>query len=149
VDKLIFDLRFNSGGHPDQGSEFVADLHKSRIKGKGQFFLFVGRKTQAEAMINALDFMRGADVVVVGEESGGRPNHFGEVKRFVLPESGLIVSHSSSYFRLLEGDPDSLVPDVEAQHQLSAISAREWILPWRPCGNFPKSHFPLPGSIPA
>jgi hypothetical protein len=114
VDKLIFDLRFNSGGHPDQGSEFVADLHKSRIKGKGQFFLFVGRKTQAEAMINALDFMRGADVVVVGEESGGRPNHFGEVKRFVLPESGLIVSHSSSYFRLLEGDPDSLVPDVEA-----------------------------------
>jgi hypothetical protein len=114
VDKLIFDLRFNSGGHPDQGSEFVRELHKAPIKGKGQFYLFVGRKTQAEAMINALDFMRDANVVVVGEESGGRPNHFGEVKRFVLPESGLIVSHSSRYFKLLEEDPASLVPDVEA-----------------------------------
>jgi len=114
VNKLIFDLRFNSGGDPDQGSEFIADLHKTKIKGKAQYYLLVGRKTQAEAMINALDFMRDADVVVVGEESGGRPNHFGEVRRFVLPESGLIVSHSSRYFRLLEDDPASLVPDVEA-----------------------------------
>ena len=84
--------------------------------------MLVGRKTQAEALVNALDFMRGKDVVVVGEESGGRPNHFGAVRRFVLPESGLIVSHSTRYFQLLEDDPASLVPEVEA-----SISFQEYL----------------------
>ena len=90
VDKLIFDLRFNSGGHPAQG------------------------KTSSEALINAIDYMNYDEVVVVGEESGGRPNHFGDVRRFVLPESGLIISHSTRYFDLLEEDPGAISPDVEA-----------------------------------
>ena len=114
VDKLIFDLRFNSGGHPAQGKSFIEDLHKAKIKGKGEFYLLVGRKTSSEALINAFDFMKYEGVVVVGEESGGRPNHFGDVRRFVLPESGLIVSHSTRYFNLLEEDPPSIAPDVEA-----------------------------------
>jgi len=118
VDKLIFDLRFNSGGHADQGTRFTEDLHKAKRKGQVQFYLLVGRKTRAEALINAFDFMQGDEVIVVGEESGGKPNHFGEVRRFVLPESGLIVSHSTKYIRLQEGDSGSLVPNVEASISL-------------------------------
>ena len=114
VDKLIFDLRFNSGGHPVQGSTFIKDLHKAKMKGKGEFYLLVGRKTSSEALINAVDFMNYKGTVVVGEESGGRPKHFGDVRRFVLPESGLIVSHSTRYFNLLDEDLPSISPDVEA-----------------------------------
>jgi hypothetical protein len=114
VDKLIFDMRFNSGGHPAQGTTFIEDLHKTKIKGQGEFYLLVGRKTSSEALINAVDFMKYEGVVVVGEASGGRPNHFGDVRRFVLPESGLIVSHSTRYFDLLEEDLPSISPDVEA-----------------------------------
>ena len=114
VDKLIFDLRFNSGGHPAQGKSFIENLHKAKIKGKGKFYLLVGRKTSSEALINAIDYMNYDGVVVVGEESGGRPNHFGDVKRFVLPESGLIVSLATTYFQLLEEDPGAISPDVQA-----------------------------------
>ncbi|MCK5067127.1 MAG: hypothetical protein KAR16_06805 [Bacteroidales bacterium] len=114
VDKLIFDLRFNNGGHPAQGKAFIEKLRNAKIKGKGEFYLLVGRKTSSEAMINAVDFMIYAGVVVVGEESGGRPNHFGEVRRFVLPESGLIVSHSTRYFALMEEDLPAISPDIEA-----------------------------------
>lgn len=114
VDKLIFDLRFNSGGHPEQGSTFIKDLHKAKIKGKGEFYLLVGRKTSSEALINAVDFMNYDGVLVVGEESGGKPSHFGDVRRFVLPESGLIVSHSTRYYNLLDEDLPSISPDVEA-----------------------------------
>ena len=114
VDKLIFDLRFNSGGHPAQGSTFIEDLHKAKLKGKGEFYLLVGRKTSSEALINAVDFMKYDGVLVVGEETGGKPNHFGDVRRFVLPESGLIISHSTRYFQLLDEDPLSLSPDLEA-----------------------------------
>jgi hypothetical protein len=113
VDKLVFDLRFNSGGQPGQGNQLIRDLHRARIRGKGRFFLLVGRKTSAEGLINALEYMKYPDVTVVGEETGGRPNHFGEVRRFVLPESGLIVSHSTRYFELLPEDLPSISPEVE------------------------------------
>ncbi len=113
VDKLVFDLRFNGGGRAQQGNQLIKDLHKAKIKGKGRFFLLVGRKTSAEGLINALEYMKYPDVMVVGEETGGRPNHFGEVRRFVLPESGLIVSHSTRYFELLPEDLPSISPEVE------------------------------------
>ena len=56
--------------------------------------------------------MKSEEVTLVGEESSGKPNHFGEVKRFVLPESRLIVSYSTKYFNLLDEDPPAIVPDL-------------------------------------
>jgi hypothetical protein len=114
VDKLIFDLRFNSGGHPAQGKAFIEKLRKAKLKGEGSFYLLLGRKTSSEALINAVDFMNSGQTILVGEETGGRPNHFGEVRRFVLPESGLIVSHSTRYFSLLDEDLPTISPDVDA-----------------------------------
>jgi hypothetical protein len=47
-----------------------------------------------------------------GEPTGGKPNHYGEVQSFKLPSSGLTVTYSVKYFKVLEGDPDSLQPDI-------------------------------------
>jgi len=57
--------------------------------------------------------MKNTEVVLVGEDTSGKPNHFGEVNRFVLPESRLIVSYPTRYFVLLEKDPPAIKPDVE------------------------------------
>jgi hypothetical protein len=113
IRKLVFDLRFNNGGHPAQGTEFIRKIYKSLPRDHGEIFVLVGRATNAAAIINAVDFMKTADVILVGEETSGRPNHFGEVKRFVLPESRLIVSYPTRYFSLLEMDPRSIRPDLE------------------------------------
>jgi hypothetical protein len=56
--------------------------------------------------------MKSANVVLVGEETSGKPNYFGEVNRFVLPESRLIVSYPTKYFSLLDEDLPTLVPDL-------------------------------------
>ena len=58
--------------------------------------------------------MKNTDALIVGETTGGRPNHFGEVNRFVLPESNLVVSYSTMYFSLLPEDKPSIFPDLEA-----------------------------------
>ena len=39
------------------------------------------------------------EAIFIGEPTGGRPNHFGEVKSFNLPNSGLSVRYSTKYFR--------------------------------------------------
>ncbi len=112
VEKLVLDLRFNSGGNSLQGTRFIHKLGKTKIRKHAKVYLLVGRKTFSSAMINAVDLMETFDVVTLGENTGGKPNHFGEVKRFVLPESNLVVNYSTKYFTLLDEDPPAIIPDI-------------------------------------
>ncbi|MEZ6164493.1 MAG: hypothetical protein R3B67_08670 [Phycisphaerales bacterium] len=50
--------------------------------------------------------------LLIGEPTGGKPNHFGQLGSFTLPNSGLRISHSTRWFQKVEGDPDSVHPDV-------------------------------------
>ena len=114
IDNLVFDLRYNSGGNSLQGTSLIRKIAKTELLGKGRTYLMVGRRTFSSAIVNSVDLIKEMDAVVVGEETGGRPNHFGEVDRFVLPESHLVVNYSTKYFKLLDEDIPSLVPDIPA-----------------------------------
>jgi hypothetical protein len=107
-------MRFNSGGNSAQGTGFIKKLCKSMMKKEAEIYVMIGRKTFSSAIINTVNFINLAEVVTVGEESGGRPNHFGEIKRFVLPESKLVVNHSTKYFALVEEDAPSILPQLMA-----------------------------------
>jgi hypothetical protein len=51
--------------------------------------------------------------VLVGEPSAQRPNSYGDVRTFQLPNSKLVVRYCTKYFRLdPHGDPDALLPDI-------------------------------------
>ena len=112
IDKLVFDIRFNKGGHASQGTEFISKICKTLPKDHGDIFVLMGRVTSESAITNTVDFMKSADVILVGEETSGKPNYFGEVNRFVLPESRLIVSYSTRYFSMLDEDLPTLHPDL-------------------------------------
>ena len=48
----------------------------------------------------------------MGEPTGGKPNTYGEVRTFELPNSKLVVAYSTKYFRLIKSaDPPSVIPD--------------------------------------
>jgi len=50
--------------------------------------------------------------VIWGEPSGGKPNCYGEILRFVLPNSKFSVSYSTRYYKLIDDDSTmSLYPD--------------------------------------
>lgn len=112
VDKLVFDMRYNRGGNASQGTGFIKKLCKNVPRETENIFVLVGRATYASAIINTFDFMKCSKVILVGEETGGKPNHFGEVNRFVLPESRLIVSYPTIYFKLQEEDQASIKPQL-------------------------------------
>ena len=114
IDKLVFDIRFNKGGYAAQGTEFIHKICKSLPKKHGEVYVLVGRATSGSAIINAVDFTQAAKVVLVGEKTSGKPNFFGEVDRFVLPESRLIVSYPTRYFSLLDEELNALIPEVDA-----------------------------------
>lgn len=114
IQKLVIDLRYNNGGHPLQGSTFINKIEKTGITKRADVYLLLGRKTSSEAIVNALEAISTLDAITVGENTGGRPNHFSGVKRFVLTTSNLIVSYSSEYLTLVEENPESLSPSIEA-----------------------------------
>jgi hypothetical protein len=113
ADRIVIDLRHNGGGNSAIFAPFLAELKKRpALCREGGIFVLIGRRTFSSAILNALDLKKETPAVFVGEPTGGKPNHYGEVQMFLLPHSGLAVTYSVKYFQVIEGDPNSLVPDI-------------------------------------
>jgi hypothetical protein len=119
VEKIIIDLRHNGGGNSAIFAPFLEELkNRPAICRKGAIYVLVGRRTFSSAILNALDLKKETLAVFAGEPTGGKPNHYGEIQSFRLPQSGLAVTYSVKYFQVVEGDPDSLVPEILVEPQL-------------------------------
>jgi len=123
VKKIVFDVRNNPGGDSRQGREFINKLAMF-LKGKPDIKVYVvlGRRTFSSAVLNALEFKKIPNVVFVGEETSGKPNHFGEVRTLKLPSSKLTVYYSTKYFKNSKKDINSLYPDVLIESSFSDYS---------------------------
>jgi hypothetical protein len=120
IDKVVFDLRFNSGGSSPQGTDFINKFSKFLVKKpEMKTYVILGRKTYSSAIINAMDFKRIMNVTFIGEETSGKPNHFGEVKSFQLPNSGIKVYYSTKYFERTKQKVSSLIPEVKLSTSFS------------------------------
>jgi len=130
VDKIVFDMRSNGGGRSSLAGPLISAI-KARpdINRKGHLFVVIGRGTFSSAILNTLEFMDGGNVVLVGEPTGGKPNGYGEVRFFFLPNSMLPIQYSTKYFRLCPGDPPSIVPDMNVEVSFGdLLSCRDPVL---------------------
>ena len=109
--KLIIDLRDNSGGDFNAGRTFIEEIRERPwLDRQGALYVMIGRKTFSAAMTNAIDFKQTTTAILVGETAGAAPNNWQEVKRVYLPNSGLRVGVSKSFYEFLPGK-DELRPD--------------------------------------
>lgn len=133
VQKIIFDLRYNGGGSSLQGTMFIKKLAKFLKRNpKIKTYVVLGRETFSSAILNAMDFKRLTNAVFVGEETAGKPNHFGEIKGFQLPTSNLSVIYSTKYFKMTDEDVNTIAPDVKIELTFSDFKkgidpVYEWI----------------------
>lgn len=101
---FLFDVRHNPGGASDFGTRFAQDVATiPELQRAGAVFVIVGRRTFSSAILNTMDFQRLCGARLVGETPGGTPNHYGEIKTFVLPSSQLPVTYSTKYFERVPG----------------------------------------------
>jgi len=114
--KLVIDLRNNGGGNSSIMDPFIDSIKvNDSFAAKGKLFAVVGRRTFSSAILNANRLRSETSAILVGEPTGGSPNHYGEVQAFQLPNSGLNVSYSTKYFNHVEGDPSTINPDILAE----------------------------------
>jgi C-terminal processing protease CtpA/Prc len=112
VDRFILDIRHNTGGNSLLLEPLIAGLRQSRVNEQGRLFCLIGRRTFSSAVLNAISLRRNTEALFVGEPTGGKPNHFGEVRQFTLPFSRLQVSYSTKYFTHSDQDTPSFMPDI-------------------------------------
>ena len=117
IKRFVFDMRFNGGGSSAQGTEFVSQLKEDdKLNKKGVLYVIIGRNTFSSAIINTLDFKNETHAVLVGEETSGMLNHYGEVRLFQMPESGLNIQYSTKFFRYSQEDIKTIKPDIEVTY---------------------------------
>jgi hypothetical protein len=117
LDRIVIDLRNNGGGNSAVLHPFLEGLAE---RPDLDVFVLIGRRTFSSALMNAIELDQEANATLVGEPTGGRPNHYGEVRSFALPNSQLKISYSTKFFRELpDSDPPSLQPEIAAPPTLA------------------------------
>jgi len=127
--RIVVDLRHNGGGDSRVIEPLVAVLKNQR---GARVFAIIGRNTFSSGFMAAHDLRHSAHAILVGEATGQKPNSYGEVRTFELPNSKLVVSHSTKYFKLAEkGDPPAYVPDHAVAMTSAALQAgRDPVMEW-------------------
>lgn len=119
-EKLIFDLRFNSGGFPAEGLSLIQELSKNlKINQQGKLFVVIGNKTFSAAVIHAMAFREKTQATLVGTPTMGKPNFYGRTKNFQLPYSKLNVVYSTAMAKTGEEGMTTVYPDVELKTTFS------------------------------
>jgi hypothetical protein len=93
-------------------------LQSSKFNQKGKLFFIIGRQTFSSAVGNATQFKGSTNSILVGEPTGGKPNSYGEVLNFTLPNSGVMVQYSTKYITKTSENPISLFPDYDVEISL-------------------------------
>lgn len=133
--RLVFDLRGNGGGDsPKVRRSLIPAIQKrAQINQKGRLFVITGRRTFSAALWNAIDFKKQTNAIIVGEPPGERPNSYSENDEMTLPNSRLVVSYSTKYYKFLDEDvpafmPDKLIPPDWKTYKAGRDPVMDWIL---------------------
>ncbi len=137
-DKLVIDLRQNSGGDYTQGLKYLVDPIRSlpEINQRGHLFVLIGADTFSAAMSNAAQFRQRTAAMLVGEPIGERPNSYQEAREMRLPNSQLRVRYSTQYYEFAGKGENIIRPDREVdtfweEYKQGRDPVLEWVLKYK------------------
>lgn len=126
INHIIIDLRNNGGGDSICGEFFCKLLYK---KFKGDTYVLTSHRTFSSAVLFTLSLHDGGLVTIVGEETGGSPNAYGEVRYYSMPNSHLMYRVTQKYFSASELwiNADTIRPDVKVREEDALKKVKEII----------------------
>lgn len=111
VDKFVMDVRENSGGSTHKFDRLVDKIRQCDLNKRDKFFVIIGRPTFSAAVEDTSNIRESTNATIVGQPTSMRPNHYGEVTKFELPNSKIMIYCSTKHITIHEDNGDSLIPD--------------------------------------
>lgn len=112
-------------------SPFIRTIKKSPLDNPESLFVIIGRQTFSSALLNTLDLKKSTKATFVGEATGGKPNHYGEVRQLYLPNTGITIGYSTKRFINSLEDVPSMLPDVTIEPSFEAFTnGQDPVLDW-------------------
>jgi tetratricopeptide (TPR) repeat protein len=107
VDKLVLDVRANTGGNNQLNRPVVVGLIRSRLNDRGKLFVITGRRTFSAAQNLVNEIEKFTEAIFVGEPTGSSPNLYGDPVVMTLPNSGMPFRVSTLWHQI---DPNDRRP---------------------------------------
>lgn len=111
VEKFVIDMRDNGGGQANRLNTIIEGIRNTNINNKNRFFVIVGRGTFSAAIDDVVKWRKETNASFIGQPTSGKPNHYGSVGDFTLPNSKLTVKYSTIYVKTGDDESDSFMPD--------------------------------------
>jgi tetratricopeptide (TPR) repeat protein len=102
VDKLVIDLRNNTGGNNTLNRPILINLIRSKVNKRGHLFVITGRQTFSAAQNFVNQIEKWTEAIFVGEPTADHVNMYGDNRPFTLPNSGLVVRASTLWWQDLD-----------------------------------------------
>jgi hypothetical protein len=116
VRRVVVDLRNNPGGDNHTYPPVIDALHRLAVEQHKEVAVLAGRATFSAAANFLADLESSVRFLLVGEDTGGAPNLYGDVTPVDLPQTGLRVEVATTWWvksRLGERDPRlTFRPDI-------------------------------------
>lgn len=128
VERLIIDVRQNSGGEPNTAQSLIDGLSKrTKFTEEGRLFVLVGRRTFSAALTNAVHLRSKASARIVGEYSRGKPNSPSEGRDIDLKSTKVWLTVSTQFVERdpTLGDADYLPVDIKVAHTFKSFQAAQ------------------------
>ncbi len=116
VERLIIDVRQNTGGEPAIAQPLIDELSKRKeFTEEGRLFVLTGRRTFSAALTNAAHLRSKVNARVVGESPRGKPNNPSEGRDIDLKKTKIWLTVSTQFVERDNalGDADYLPVEIE------------------------------------
>ena len=125
VERLIFDVRNNTGGDNSVIQPLLDGIRAFDGAGGGRIVVIIGRQTASSGMSNAITLTDDYGATLVGEATGGKPNAYGNILTVNLPNSHLTIQYSTRFFQFRSKvDTPSLLPEIAVESSSTDYFAR-------------------------
>ena len=113
VDKYIIDLRHNPGGSPGPPALILDHvLAHPQFTQQKKLFVLTGNHTFSSGVYLTSLLEQKAQAILIGEPTGQGANFYASPKPVRLPNSGLTVNLSYSYWEFADVSTEAIQPDI-------------------------------------
>lgn len=128
ADKLVADMRFNTGGNLDIAKPFMERLAALVKERKMKAYVITGRATFSAGLFHALQLRQHANAILVGEPVGDELDFWSEGGNVVMPNSKLTLHYADRFHSYSPAERPELKQYLVTSSNLSVTKATPDIL---------------------